>query len=290
MTALIGSKNTMNDDFSAWLGRQEEASDVLEPARTNALRAALGTVGPLAAGAPLPPLYHWLYFWNVEPPGRLGPDGHPAKGGFLPPVPLPRRMWAGGRLQFLKPLLIGEQVTRTSTILKVEAKSGKSGNLVFVTIEHRLAGKQGEAIIEEQDLVYREPATQGATPAPQNGAAVPNASWHSEIQPNTVLLFRYSALTMNSHRIHYDRPYTVDVESYPSLVVHGPLQATLLADLAVRKLKSPITSFDFRGQSPALDIETLHVCGEPTEGGATLWTEQNGAKNMVATVTCGLEE
>jgi 3-methylfumaryl-CoA hydratase len=280
----------MIDDFSAWVGRQEQASDTLGPTRTNALGAALGEVEPLVVGDALPLLHHWLYFWNVQPPEKLGPDGHPAKGGFLPPVPLPRRMWAGGRVRFHKPLIIGDHATRTSTILKVEAKSGKSGNLVFVTVEHQLVGADGVAVVEEQDLVYREPAVQGAAspPAATRDSEVPHTSWHRDIIPDTVLLFRYSALTMNGHRIHYDRPYAVDEEAYRALVVHGPLQATLLADLAARNLKAPITGFDFRGQSPAFDGIPLHVCGEATETGASVWTEQGGTKNMVATVTTKL--
>jgi 3-methylfumaryl-CoA hydratase len=277
----------MSEDFSAWVGRREEVSDVLEPARTNALRAALGEAEPLVAGAPLPLLHHWLYFWDVRPPEGLGPDGHPAKGGFLPPVPLPRRMWAGGRLKFAKPLVVGDLVTRASTILKVEAKSGKSGNLVFVTVQHELSGSDGLAVVEEQDIVYREPAPPGSTSVPAAGVEPAATAWRRDIFPDTVLLFRYSALTMNGHRIHYDRPYAMDEEAYPALVVHGPLQATLLADLAARQLKTPITSFEFRGQTPAFDGVTLHVCGDATADGASLWTEQGGAKRMVATVGVG---
>jgi 3-methylfumaryl-CoA hydratase len=275
----------MSEDFSAWVGRSESRVDVLEAARTNALRAALGETGALADGAALPLLHHWLYFWDVKPPEGLGPDGHPAKGGFLPPVPLPRRMWAGGRLKFLAPLKVGERVTRTSTILKVEAKSGKSGSLVFVTVLHELSGAAGLAIREEQDLVYREPAAPGATPAAAAEAPAPTAAWRRDVFPDTVLLFRYSALTMNGHRIHYDRPYAMDEEAYPGLVVHGPLQATLLADLGARNLQAPVTGFDFRGQQPAFDGTSLHVCGDPAEGGGALWTEQAGRKSMVATIT-----
>jgi 3-methylfumaryl-CoA hydratase len=274
----------MSDDFSAWVGRQEQTVDTLEPNRSNALRAALGEVDPLNVGDGLPLLHHWLYFWNIQPPERLGPDGHPAKGGFLPPVPLPRRMWAGGRVQFRQPLILGDTVTRSSTILKVEAKSGKSGNLVFVTVEHQLAGSEGVAIVEEQDIVYREPASGGAAPLPSAASAPPDTPWRRDFAPDTILLFRYSALTMNGHRIHYDRPYAIAEESYPALVVHGPLQATLLADLAAKKLAVPITGFDFRGQAPAFDGIPMHVCGEPSETGASVWTEQGGIRNMVATV------
>ena len=277
----------MSDDFSGWVGRSEAVTDILEPTRTNALRAALDQGAPLTAGTPLPLLHHWLYFWDVRPPEGLGSDGHPARGGFLPPIPLPRRMWTGGRLKFLLPLHIGERVRRTSTIKHVEAKSGKSGNLVFVTVEHHISGEQGIAVIEEQDIVYREAAVPGSIVLPTSTTATPDAHWHAEIFPDTLLLFRYSALTMNGHRIHYDRPYAMDEEAYPALVVHGPLQATLLADLAARNLKGPITSFEFRGQSPAFDGAMLHVCGNAADPGATLWTTQGVAKNMVATVACG---
>ncbi|HEY0959193.1 MAG TPA: MaoC family dehydratase N-terminal domain-containing protein [Novosphingobium sp.] len=275
------------DDFSAWVGRKEELSDVLEPARSNALRAALGETTPLAAGDEMPLLHHWLYFWNVQPPAGLGVDGHPAKGGFLPPVSLPRRMWAGGRLKFHKSLILGETVSKTSEILSVTAKSGKSGNLVFVTVQHTLSGANGLAITEEQDIVYREAAAAGSIKGPSAGIAPSVTPWQREIEADPVLLFRYSALTMNGHRIHYDRPYAIDEEAYPALVVQGPLQATILADLAVKNLDKSIATFDFRGASPAFDGATLHVRGEPTEGGASVWTEQGGTKNMTATITHG---
>ncbi|MEO5586978.1 MAG: MaoC family dehydratase N-terminal domain-containing protein [Novosphingobium sp.] len=274
----------MSDDFSAWVDKAEQVVDVLEPARSNALRSALGEAAPLAAGDDLPLLHHWLYFWNVQPPQGLGSDGHPAKGGFLPPIPLPRRMWAGGRLKFIQPLKLGEPATKTSTILKVETKTGRSGTLVFVTVRHELAGGGGLAISEEQDLVYRDAAAPGSILAPGASGPEPTAAWREDVLPDPVLLFRYSALTMNGHRIHYDRPYAMDQEAYPGLVVHGPLQATLLIDLAKRRLEQPITGFDFRGQAPAFDGTMLNVCGDPGDTGASVWTEQSGAKSMVATV------
>lgn len=275
----------MSEDFSAWVGKSETLVDRLEASRTNALLAALGETRRVADGDSLPYLHHWLYFWNVQPPSGLGVDGHPAKGGFLPPIPLPRRMWAGGRLKFLAPLRVGDTVTKTSTIRKVESKSGKSGTLVFVTVAHELEGSAGVAVQEEQDIVYREAAAPGSIAAPSGDAAAPAASWRRDIQPDTVLLFRYSALTMNGHRIHYDRPYAMEAESYPALVVHGPLQATLLADLAAQGLGKPLASFDFRGQSPAFDGRLLHLCGDTTGDGASVWSEQGGTKNMVATAT-----
>jgi 3-methylfumaryl-CoA hydratase len=160
-----------------------------------------------------------------------------------------------------------------------------------VTVQHELSGASGLAIIEEQDLVFREPAA-GTIPGPVDNGEQPGTTWHETVDPDTVLLFRYSALTMNGHRIHYDLPYARDEEAYPALVVHGPLQATILADLAVRNLAGPVTGFDFRGQAPAFAGTTLHVCGEPGpesegSGTASVWTQQGGAKNMVATVTSG---
>jgi 3-methylfumaryl-CoA hydratase len=272
-------------EFNEWVGRSQSVTDVLDPARSNALSVALGGEGDRATGDALPLLHHWLYFWDVKPPAALGPDGHPAKGGFLPPIPLPRRMWAGGRLNFLKPLLLGSKVTRTSTITAVSEKTGRSGTLVFVTVHHELDAGDGIAVSEEQDLVYREPAA-AAVPAPV-AAPAPSAPWVEVQNPDPVLLFRYSALTMNGHRIHYDRPYAVNEEAYPGLVVHGPLQATLLARLAASNLPGPITGFDFRGQQPAFDGLPLYVCGTATVGGAELWTQQGEAKNMVATVRTG---
>ncbi len=275
----------MSSEFSEWIGRTEEMTDTIEPARSNALRSALGNPAPNMAGASMPLLHHWLYFWNVQPPAGLGEDGHPAKGGFLPPVPLPRRMWAGGRLEFVQPLMLGERATKVSKILDVQEKSGKTGKLVFVTVEHRLSGENGLAIIEEQDLVYREPAAAGSITGPSGQGSAPEAPWCERIDPDTVLLFRYSALTMNGHRIHYDLPYARDEEAYPALVVHGPLQASLLVDLAARKLGRPIAKFSFRGQQPAFAGAPLHVCGETSEDGANVWTEQDGRKNMTASVT-----
>lgn len=269
-------------EFNDWIGRSQSVTDLLEPARSNALSVALGSEGGLGAGDELPLLHHWLYFWDIKPPSGLGEDGHPAKGGFLPPVTLPRRMWAGGRLQFLKPLRLGMQITRTSTIISVSEKTGRTGTLVFVTLRHELDAGDGTAISEEQDLVYREPAA-GMVPMPA-AAPAPAAVWLEQVSPDPVLLFRYSALTMNGHRIHYDRPYAMGAESYPALVLHGPLQATLLVRLAAAKLRHKVTSFDFRGQAPAFDGMPLYVCGEPKAEGAELWTQQGEAKNMLATV------
>jgi 3-methylfumaryl-CoA hydratase len=275
----------MSEDFSAWIGKSEVVTDTLEPTRSNAMCAAVGVVTDFKPGDPLPLLHHWLYFWNVQPPESLGTDGHPAKGGFLPPVPLPRRMWAGGRLRFKNPLCIGDEVTKTSTILKVQEKSGKSGQLVFVTVEHQLAVSGEVAIIEEQDLVYREAAAPGSIKGPSGEGPEPQCTWHRTIFPDEVMLFRYSALTMNGHRIHYDLPYARDEEAYPALVVQGPFQATCLAAMAQRELGEPLKTFEFRGNAPAFAGTTLHVCGEASDNGVSVWTEQGGAKCMTASGT-----
>jgi 3-methylfumaryl-CoA hydratase len=274
----------MSAPFSAWIGRSEEALDMLEPGRSAALLAALSSHASVEIGAPLPLLHHWLYFWAVRPPVELAMDGHPARGAFLPPITLPRRMWAGGRLNFSRPLIIGEQVSRVSTIRGIEEKMGRTGPLIFVTIEHRISGESGLAVVEEQDLVYREAALPGSILPPAE-TSLPEGDWQRDLIPDPVLLFRYSALTMNGHRIHYDMPYAMRVEAYPGLVVQGPLQATLLADLAARSLSRPLDSFAFKGLSPAFAGAPLHLRGEPNQCGASLWAEQGGIRTMSAIAT-----
>jgi 3-methylfumaryl-CoA hydratase len=178
----------------------------------------------------LPELWHWLYFLPHARQSEIGPDGHPKRGGFLPPVPLPRRMWAGGRLEWIKPLVVGDAIERTSTIQSVTHKSGRTGDLIFVLVRHEISNAAGIALTEEHDIVYRD------APAPDDKPVTPtaapsDATWTKTIHPDDVLLFRYSALTFNGHRIHYDRRYVTEVEGYPGLIVHGPLIATLLVDL-----------------------------------------------------------
>jgi 3-methylfumaryl-CoA hydratase len=264
------------DEHDAWLGRSETRTDRLSPPRCNALLAALGRDAELKQGDPLPPLHHWLHFWDVRAPAETGIDGHPKRGGFLPPVALPRRMWAGGRFLFRARLRLGESVRKVSTIRSIERKSGRSGELVFVTVAHAVHGEEGLAIEEEQDLVYREEGR--APPAP---AAEPQAEPDAAIEPDAVLLFRYSALTMNSHRIHYDRDYARAAEHYPDLVVHGPLQATLLAALAAERLGG-LSSFRYRGVAPAFAGETLHLHARASGEGLDLWTSQANGTRMTA--------
>ena len=227
--------------------------------------------GDVADGDPLAPLWHWLYFPTTEPLSALGRDGHPRLGGFLPPVDLPRRMWAGGRFTFDRPLRVGDTVERHSTIDSVRLKQGKSGRLCFVTVRHdyHVAGEPRMA--EEHDIVYREDPTPGA-PSPIPPDAPADAEWTRTIDPGPVMLFRYSALTFNGHRIHYDRDYCHDVEGYPGLVFHGPLTATLLLDLALQEQPDRrIASYRFRAVSPLFDTAPFRIAGQSSGDEVALW-------------------
>ena len=260
-----------SDQLSQWVGRTETLTDLIDTGKAQALSATLDWSAPPADA--LPPLWHWMYFWAVSPASQIGPDGHPQRGGFLPPVTLPRRMWAGSRVSFLAPLPLGATASRTSTIRSVNVKQGKSGPLVFVTVAHEIAVNGAVVIHEEHDIVYREPPQAGDAPAAVKLAPA-NAQWSQQIVPDPVLLFRYSALTFNGHRIHYDRSYVTEVEGYPGLIVHGPLIATLLISLIGRELPDRvIRSFTFRAVSPLFDTEPFSVHGrlEDDGHGVTLW-------------------
>ena len=241
--------------YADWVGRTETREDRLDA------RLIAGLAATLDVGVPdtLPSAWHWMLFQDWVPPDRVGPDGHPKRGGFLPPVhELPRRMWAGGRLRWTGAALrAGDAVRRTSTILSVEGKSGGSGRLVFVTVRHVVEGAAGVAVEEEQDIVYR--GAEGA--AVKAGEAAPDWPGAAErvVTPDAVTLFRYSALTGNGHRIHYDHPYVTGVEGYPGLVVHGPLQATLMAALAAEVAGRALLSFSFRGRRPCFADRPLRV-------------------------------
>jgi 3-methylfumaryl-CoA hydratase len=241
-----------------WVGKTETVAARVNATTANALAATLDRPAAFEAGAGLPPLWHWAYFWHAAPQAELGPDGHPQRGGFLPPVPLPRRMWAGGRLAFNRPLQVEGEASRTSQVKSVSSKDGATGPLVFVTVRHELA----------------QPGA--AAPAPKMAPPDAEAAWSRTITPDPVLLFRYSALTFNGHRIHYDRSYVTEVEGYPGLIVHGPLIATLLVDLVQRNLpQANIASFSFRAVGPLFDIEPFTVCGSPDADGRTvrLWAK-----------------
>ncbi|MFL6675925.1 MAG: acyl-CoA dehydrogenase [Massilia sp.] len=266
-----------NSLLQQWVGRTENTDARVNATTANAMAATLDRPFQFSAGSSLPPLWHWAYFWTAAPASEIGPDGHPQRGGFLPPVPLPRRMWAGGRLTFTAPLQIEAEARRSSQVMSVNTKSGKTGNLVFVTVKHVLAHQGQLCVTEEHDIVYRDLPQPGAV-APAPKMAPLDAAWSREITPDPVLLFRYSALTFNGHRIHYDRSYVTEVEGYPGLIVHGPLIATLLADLLQRNMpQARMSAFSFRAVGSIFDIEPFTVCGRPDPDGRTvhLW-----ARNM----------
>jgi len=266
-----------------WLGRTESRSDRITCAPAAALSATLDRDDPEPAiDDPLPLLGHWLYFLPLQRQSEIGPDGHPNRGGFLPPVPLPRRMWAGGRLRFHHPLRIGNDVSRVSQIVDVSHKDGRSGPLVFVLVRHEISNDDGVALTEEHDIVYRDlPRTD--VPAPTQRTARNDHEWEREIRPDDVLLFRYSALTFNGHRIHYDRRYVTTVEGYPGLVVHGPLIATLLVDLVRRNLPgASIASFAFRAVKPLFDTGPFAVRGRVESDGRTVALWARGGDGSLA--------
>ena len=268
-----------------WIGRQEIRSDVLAAAPVLALSATLDyTTTRAAVGEPLPLPWHWLYFLPAAAASDVDIDGHPRRGGFLPPVPLPRRMWAGSHIRFVSPLTVGDEVRRISTIKDVVHKHGSSGELVFVTVQHQIFRGDSLAVEEEQNLVYREASSTNVQPVARPAPAP--AQWSRQVQPDPVLLFRYSALTFNSHRIHYDRDYAVREEGYAGLVVQGPLTATLLLDLLHRELPGErVESFQFRGVRPLLDTEPFNIQGCREGSCVKLWAlDASGALAMDAQV------
>ena len=280
-------------DLASWIGRSETRHDTIAPTPVAALMATLDhPPAEVTVGMALPALWHWLYFLPLHRHSELGPDGHARRGGFLPPVALPRRMWAGSRFEFIAPLRVGDRVTRISTIEDVTAKTGRSGPLVFVRVRHELRpeGAPGPALVEWHDIVYRQARRPGdLEPAPQPAPAA--AAWRREIVPDDVLLFRYSALTFNGHRIHYDRRYVTEVEGYPGLVVHGPLIATLLLDLLRRQMPdAEIASFQFKAVRPTFDLHGFRVGGAlitpPAEKSVRLWAQDHeGWLTMESTAT-----
>jgi 3-methylfumaryl-CoA hydratase len=277
------------ESLQQWVGRTDTRCGIISAAPVAALSASLNLPAPRANfGEALPACWHWLYFHDLVPTAQLTPDGHAPRGDFLPPVPLPRRMWAGSHLRFAAPLLVGDEAQRISTVQSVTHKQGRTGDLVFVTLRHQIFRSEVLAVDEEQRLVYRDQrvgddnpkSTTKPTPRP----SLPVAQWHSDLSVDTVLLFRYSALTFNSHRIHYDRDYAVRVEGYDGLVVQGPLTATLLLELLHQELPSAhIASFEFRALRPLLADTPLHLQGRRDDREIRLWAlDANGDLAMEA--------
>ena len=258
-----------------WLGRKERSRDEISDNLVRRIAATFSETPP-EAGAALPMLWHWAFFHDPVAESGLGADGHPARGGFLPPAEGRNRMWAGGRLEFIKPLMVGAAAERVSTIVKVEEKVGRTGALLFVTVKHEYMQHGELAILEEHDIVYREPTP----PRLFDSSALSAADWSEEVVPSSTLLFRYSAVTFNGHRIHYDWPYVTEEEGYAGLVVHGPLIATLtLRAFQHANPQARIRKFSHRGVRPLIAPYPFAVSGRITEPGrAELWaSNQNGA-------------
>lgn len=253
-----------------WVGREVLTSDTLSVRHARLLAATLGQPqDAVQVGTPLPPLWHWIYFLEGLPPVELGRDGHPARGGFLPPVPLANRMWAGGSVEFHADVPLGAEVQKRSRIQSVEHKQGRSGELVFVTVLHEVLYDGRVAVSETHDIVYKGPTPPGrAAESPQ----MPAATHSKPFVPTSTTLFRYSALTFNGHRIHYDADYCRDVEGYANLVVHGPLNATLLAGYAQEIAGRPLRQFRYRGLQPSLLGQALTINAAPEGEGLCVWT------------------
>ncbi len=293
--AIDAAQDGYHMNLQQWIGRSESVTDVATATPYAALAATLDWPMPPggyrpAAGTPLPCLWHWLYFLPIHAQSELGADGHAKRGGFLPPVPLPRRMWAGSDFVFHEPLCIGDTLSRSSAIVGVTEKSGRSGDLVFVKVRHEIRrnGSDRVALTEHQNIVYR------AAPSPHDVSAAPQpapeqSAWERRTLVDDVLLFRYSALTFNGHRIHYDRRYATEVEGYAGLVVHGPLIATLLLDLLRRhRAGATVRSFEFRALRPTTDVHAFSLHGAPADDGRTvhLWGRDHGGwLTMDATAT-----
>jgi 3-methylfumaryl-CoA hydratase len=267
-------------NLTDWIGRTETLCDTVTPTPYAALSATFDQdASRPVQGTPLPPLWHWLYFLPIHRRSELGADGHAKRGGFLPPVPLPRRMWAGSQFTFHQPLRMGDALERTSTIVGVTEKSGRTGRLVFVKVRHeiRRVSESEIALTEFHNIVYRD-AVRPDDIAPHPKAAPATSTWEKRWVTDDVLLFRYSALTFNSHRIHYDRKYVTEVEGYPGLIVHGPLVATLLLDLLRHQMPdAQLLSYEFRAVRPMFDIHPFIVCGQPEPDGKTihLWAKDH---------------
>jgi 3-methylfumaryl-CoA hydratase len=264
--------------FKQWIGRTEEKRDIAAAGPISRLAALLDHETPPWSPGALPPLGHWLFFLPETRQSGLGPDGHPERGGFLPPIPLPRRMWAGGRIEFVRPIPFNAAMIRRSTIADISNKSGASGPMIFVVVRHEILVASEVALREEHDIVYRSAPTPGD--ASRGGAsALPSedADFRRSTAPGPVELFRYSALTFNGHRIHYDRNYATREEGYPGLVVHGPLIATLLIDNLMHwKPAAPIARFAYRARSPVFDGTRFDLCLKATEAGARVWAQSPG--------------
>ena len=279
------------EQFQSWIGNTETVKDQIRTSPLTAMAAMLDR-SPLTDLEALPPLWHWLFFLKPANQSELGADGHPEKGDFLPPIDLPRRMWAGSRFQFHHPLFAGDQIERKSEILNVTIKEGRSGQLAFVCVGHTLSNQKGPALYEEHDIVYRSGVSNAASSPPTPAPAPKDEDFSRTVNPDPILLFRYSALTFNGHRIHYDREYATQVEGYDGLIVHGPLLATLLTDVLLENVpECELMKFEFKALSPVFDLNSFEVCGKKVSdnGEYTLWIRDNeGSLCMQAKATINI--
>lgn len=269
--------------YGDWRATPTTATALLDPWRAQALNATLGgRRTALENGASLPPLWHWLYFLETANQDALGVDGHPPRGGFLPPVELPRRMFAGSELRVDVPLTLGSECVRRSQVTSVDAKTGRSGDLVFVGVQHELTDSSGGSIVEKQTLVYRD----AGAPGGQAPVASTESAWQRAYTPTPTLLFRYSALTFNAHRIHYDLPYATGEEGYANLVVHGPLLATQMAELAGEFAPDrALRSFRFQAASPTFVDEPYTARADVAGDEVSVWVEAGGTLRVRGSMT-----
>ncbi len=276
-------------DFERWIGARESLTDVVTAAQVRGLAATFDRDdAPPASGDPIPPGWHWLFFLAPARQSELGHDGHPERGRFLPPLALPRRMAAGGRMTFHRPLRVGEAIRREAELTAIRETAGRSGRLVFLTVRYAVRGEHGLATEEEQDIVYREAVPQGEpAPRPAPRPEAPGAAdWHRTIEPDPVFLFRFSALTFNAHRIHYDQAYASAGEGYPGLIVHGPLTALLLLELCRDNVpERRLSRFEYRARRPLYVTAPFVLAGQmESDGtGCALWAaDGEGAVAMTA--------
>lgn len=270
------------EDFVDWIGRTETVSETVAPFPSMALAALFDREPSAAAEGEIGPLDHWLHFLPLHRQSEIADDGHVMRGGFMPPVPLPRRMFAGARIEFVRPIRIGERASRLGRVTEVTSKIGRSGDLIFVSVRQDISGPDGPALTEHQNIVYRSQPGAGAPARQIGGPALERPDWREEFEPTVAALFRYSALLFNAHRIHYDHPYTTGKERYPGLVVHGQLVATLLADLAVRRA-GPLASFAFRSHAAFFADRRITLKGRLDGARITLAAEDpDGVVGMTA--------
>ncbi len=270
--------------FEASIGKTKVHQETIDSRRAEMLAATLGKPTP-KNGEVLPNLWHWAWFNEALPASELGRDGHPKRGGFIPDIPLPRRMWAGGELTFIEPIIVGQQTEKQSTIEAIKSRDGSSGKLCILTIAHTLSQNGTVCLEEKQNLVFREDPSPDA--APPQLIMPPHDAEHSEIlTPDPVLMFRYSALTFNGHRIHYDVDYAREVEGYPDLVFHAPLTATYLFQSAANILgDTPARTFSYRATAALFCNATIRLNAKWEATGITAWAETpDGHQAMIASM------